>query len=135
MTKNTTTDGTKEKKKRIFYPGKYYVATSDNYCISFDRLEEAIKYADKATDTVLIARPGSYKVDKADKIVVDFTKKQIIVTGATVTLNKIEYVVGTHDVDDLELIDFEDILSDATKNCKELVVLGTPPIEGTYLEY
>ena len=136
MTKTTTKTSTQTtSKKRIFYPGKFYVATEDNYCIPFDTLAEAIEYADESTDTVLIARQGKLTVNKADKIVIDFTKKQIIVTGATVTINKVEYTVGTHTVDDEELKDFDDLIKDANKNCKELVILGTPPIEGIYLEY
>lgn len=124
-------------KKRIFYPGKYYVATTENLVYTFDTIEEAKEYA-MDDEVVLIAlshydkgHKSTYKLTpKADKIVIDFDKKQLTIYGNCVTLNKVEYSCGVSELDDEELKEWESIVSDSYSNSHEVQITGTPPITG-----
>ena len=92
--------------KRIFFPGSYYIASSDNKVIRFATLEAAKAHADEG-DVVLcaIAVP---KDKRPDKITLDFDKKEIILEGCGGTLNKIVFdEAGTYDLDDEDLKDFD----------------------------
>lgn len=123
---NTTTT------KRIFYPGKYYVAYSDNKVMGFKTLDEAKKYAD-FDDVILLAMPV-HKEKTPDKITLDFDKKEIILEGCGGTLNKLVFdEAGTYDLDDEDLKDFEDLITDCIKCAKDFEIIGTPPIEGDLL--
>lgn len=137
-TKNTTTNSTK-KSKRIFYPGKFYVATEDNYCIPFDTLDEAKEYSIDDTDTVLIALPKDKttllkKPVKADKIVLDFTTNTLTIQGEGVTINKVDYDKDSCNIlDDEELKEYDKIIDDCCKNSNDFEIIGIPPVDGEVL--
>lgn len=123
-------------KKRIFYPHKYYVATSENLVYTFDTLDEAKSFADE--DEVVLIALSSHKTTKvtppkvtpkASKIVIDFDKKLLTIYGNCVILNKVEYSVGESEIDDDELKEWDTIVFDANKNSDEVQIVGTPPID------
>lgn len=125
----TTTDT-----NRIFYVGKYYVASSDNKVIGFKTLDDAKKYAD-FDDVILLAMPVHKDKEKIpDKITLDFDKKEIILEGCGGTLNKLVFdEAGTYDLDDEDLKDFEALITDCIKRAKDFEIIGTPPVEGDLL--
>lgn len=128
MTTTTTT-------KRIFYPGKYYIADEENQVLQFDTMYDA-KLAAIETDTILIAvdykgnkSPVTYTPPalKADKIIVDFDKKVLTVEGNPVTIGGTECKVGDNDIPP---VSWQQVLASATLASKALKIVGTPPIEG-----
>lgn len=121
--------------KRIFYPGKYYIADEENQVIQFDNILDA-KLAAIETDTILIA--VDYKGNKssvaytppalkADKIIVDFDKKVLTVEGNPVTIGGTECKVGNNAIPP---VSWQQVLAAATLTSKALEIVGTPPIEG-----
>lgn len=71
---------------------------------------------------------------KPQKIVLDFKKEEIIIYSKQpleVTLNKCTYSSGTSPMDKEE--DWYMLLMDANKVCKDVEVVGTPPIAGDKL--
>lgn len=126
------------KKKRIFYPNMYYVVDKDNMILlSSANLKQLEQYEYEDTDTILCAQHPNVvfkRENKVDKIVLDFDKKLLTITGNSVTLNKVEYEGNTtYDLEEAELKDWEDLLKDCRKHAKEFQMIGTPPIEGEVL--
>ena len=126
------------KKKRIFYPNMYYVVDKDNtILLSSANLKQLEQYEYDDTDTILYAQHPNVvfkREDKADKIVLDFSKNLLTITGNSVTLNKVEYEGNTtYDLEEAELKDWEDLLKDCRKRAKEFQMIGTPPIKGEIL--
>lgn len=118
--------------KRIFFPGSYYVASSDNKVIRFATLEAAKAHADE--DDVVLCAIAVPKDKRPDKITLDFDKKEIILEGCGGTLNKIVFEeAGTYDLDDEDLKDFEALITDCIKCAKDFEIIGTPPVEGDLL--
>lgn len=140
-TMKNSEDGTtaiKKPKKRIFYPNHIYVADKNNIVFASGKSKEELdgyKYDDD--DTVLIAvHPSQFfkHVSKVESIVIDFTSSTITVKGNKVTLAKVEYEEGESILDAEEAKDWQDIITDARKACKDTVIIGTPPIEGECLD-
>ena len=123
---NTTTT------KRIFHPGKFYVADVENKVVGFRTLDEAKAYADD-NEVILIAVSVN-KDRKPDKIVLDFDKKTITLEGCGSVINKITFdEAGTYDLDDEDLKDFEALITDCIKCAKDFELIGTPPVNGDLL--
>ena len=139
--KNTTTPSTS--KKRLFYAGNYYVVGKDNIVFySGKTLEDiATKFKQlEPTDTILFAMPISalekFVKTSVTKMTLDFTNNKMLLEGdGSVTLAKCEYEVGEYTLEPDELKDWSQFITDAKRQSIEVVVVGTPPIEGTYLEY
>ena len=121
--------------KRIFYPGKYYIADEENNVLQFDTMYAA-KMSAIETDTILIAvdykgnkSPVIYTPPalKADKIIVDFDKKVLTVEGNPVKIGGTECKVGDNDIPP---VSWQQVLASATLTSKALEIVGTPPIEG-----
>lgn len=139
--KNTTTPSIT--KKRLFYAGNYYVVGKDNIVFySSKTLEDiATKYKQlEPTDTILFALPVSalekFVKTSVTKMTLDFTNNKMLLEGeGTVTLAKCEYEVGEYNLEPEELKEWSQLITDAKRQDIEIVIVGTPPIEGTYLEY
>lgn len=142
MKKTTKTTGTGNteatKKKRIFYPGNIYVVDKNNIVFASAKCKEDLegrRYEDD--DTVLISIPVSQffkHVSKVESITIDFKSSVLTVKGSNVKLSKTEYDEGDTILDTEELKEWQSILADAYKVCNNVIVLGTPPIEGTPLD-
>lgn len=139
--KNTTTNSTV--KKRLFYAGNYYVIGKDNIVFySGKNLEDiATKFKQlEPTDTILFALPVSalekFIKTSITKMTLDFINKKMLLEGeGNVTLAKCEYEVGEYNLEPEELKEWSQFITDAKRQNIEVVIVGTPPIEGTYLEY
>lgn len=133
-----TEDTKKKVKKRIFYPNHIYVADKNNIVFANGTSKEELegyKYDDD--DTVLIAiHPKQFfkHVSKVESIVIDFTKSMLSIKGSKVTLAKVEYEEGDIKLEPEDMKDWSSILEDAYKACKNVTVLGVPPIEGECLD-
>lgn len=139
--KNTTTPSIT--KKRLFYAGNYYVVGKDNIVFySSKTLEDiATKYKQlEPTDTILFALPVSalekFVKTSVTKMTLDFTNNKMLLEGeGTVTLAKCVYEVGEYNIEPDELKEWSQFITDAKRQGIEVVIVGIPPIEGTYLEY
>lgn len=139
--KNTTAPITT--KKRLFYAGNYYVVGKDNIVFySGKTLEDiAIKFKQlESTDTILFAMPISalekFVKTSITKMTLDFTNNKMLLEGeGTIVLAKCEYEVGEYNLEPDELKEWSQFITDAKKQGAEVIIVGTPPIEGTYLEY
>jgi hypothetical protein len=128
----TKKTGGKDTIKRIFYPGRYYVADTENRVVGFKTLEEAKAYA--VDDDVVLCAISVPKTKRLDKIVLDFDKKCITLQGCGGKLNKLEFdEAGTYELDDEELKDFEALIADCIKCTKDFEIIGTPPVNGDLL--
>lgn len=123
--------------ERIFYPGKYYVATADNKIImAKDKMSDINRQGLSDTDVILIAVAVNSQTKTAthkktvNKIIIDFDKKLLTIDGEPVTLYNVEYDTGETELDDYDLKDWDKLLADARKICSDVVVKGTPPIDG-----
>ena len=139
MTKTTTTT----KVKRIFYPGMYYVVDEENNVVyRSTNMKLCKEAATEDTDVILVAlsNTGSHTstpaikaetVVKADKIVLDFDKKLLTITGNSVKLAGVEYETGETLLDEQELKqEWSKLLTDCTYYSQSFEIVGTPPIEG-----
>ena len=139
MTKTTTTS----KVKRIFYPGMYYVVDEDNKVVyKSNNMKLCKEAATEDTDVILVAlsNTGSHTttpaiqaetVVKADKIVLDFDKKLLTITGNSVKLAGAEYEVGEYELDEQELKqEWSKLLTDCALYSQSFEYKGTPPIDG-----
>lgn len=139
--KNTTIQSTA--KKRLFYAGNYYIVGKNNVVFySGKSLEDiATKFKQlEPTDTILFALPISalekFIKTSVTKMTLDFINNKMLLEGeGTVTLAKCEYEVGEYFLEPEELKDWSQFITDAKRQSIEVVIVGTPPIEGTYLEY
>lgn len=71
------------------------------------------------------------------EISIDFVKKSVTIVGddgADVSLAKTVYLTGTTPLDDEELKEWDKIIEDANKHCKNTIIIGTPPIQGELLD-
>jgi hypothetical protein len=91
-------------------------------------------------DIVLLAVPEkAVKETKEEKVVVkpeitlDFEKKLCIVAGTDVTLDGTQYTVGTHELEEDDLKTSIVMIEDSYKLCPNTVIIGTPPMQGEYL--
>lgn len=125
----------------MFVAGKYYLSDyAGNVSGPYINADIALKNA-VAGDLLLVAvAPETLKNKKkkkvVDKISIDFQNKEVIIAGedgAEAELNKVTYTVGKTALDELELLDWETIITDAYKACKVVVIKGRPPVKGEYL--
>lgn len=119
---------------KLFDYGKIYLSDDKgNISGPFVSTIEASLYAED-TDTVLIAVAPSnarkHKKEKVTSLIVDFNKNVVVVEGAKVTLNKVEYAVGTTEIDKEELKEWSSIVEDAYKEFQNTIVVGNPPVVG-----
>lgn len=121
---------------RIFYPGKYYIVDEENIVQGeYANMYTAKMYATES-DTILIAvnHEGSHLytpvLPKVNKVVVDFTKKILTIDGECININGNNYSKGTYKLSDNILANWSKLLEDSRKGSKELVIKGTPPING-----
>lgn len=137
-----TTDTTinSKKKKRLFYPNKYYVFDEANTCIAVVTNPKELKdVAFEDTDTILIGvHPNKMFPERnkiVTKIVLDFEKEEITIEGDNCTIAKVEYEGGhTYTLEAEDLKDWEEMIKDSKKIAKEFEMIGTPPIEGDKLD-
>jgi hypothetical protein len=125
----------KATKERIFYPHKYYVVDKNNIVFaSADSMDELKGKSYDSTDTILIAIPCPQISKTIDKIVLDFNKKTIKITGGDCTLAKVVYEGDQeYTLEDEELKEWETIVIDANKICKDVSIIGEPPVNGELL--
>lgn len=127
-----------KQKKRIFYPGKYYVVDTDNnVTYTSNNLNECKEYA-LDDEMILICLPTSSKktksniinmskaVTKAKKIIIDFVKNILTIEGDSVTLDKVEYSAGQYKVD---MDNWVELVKDCNNNAEAVEFIGTPPIK------
>lgn len=124
----------------IYKAGYYYLAdyvgnVSGPYASRDAAIEESV-----AGDTVLIAltpdfiKTKSHKKKSVNKITLDFIKNVAIIegdNGAEAVLNKVTYPVGESL---LQFEDWEKMVEDSFKLCKDTIIVGTPPVEGECLD-
>lgn len=116
-----------------FKHGKAYVVTHTNKAYEFSTVDLAKKYATD-DDVVLVALPKTVTKEAVEKIVLDFDKKLLTIVGGSVTLNKVTYEAGEHEMDDLELEDFSQIISDIVTKCDKYEIKGNPKVEGDIIK-
>jgi hypothetical protein len=116
-----------------FKHGKAYVVTRTNKAYEFSTVDLAKKYASD-DDVVLVALPKTVSKEAVEKIVLDFDKKLLTIVDGSVTLNKVTYEAGEHEMDDLELEDFSQIISDIITKCDKYEIKGNPKVEGDIIK-
>lgn len=122
----------------MFKIGKYYLSDSEgNLSGPFNSRTEAVPYAIKGDVLIQVLDMSGFCLPKnrPDKIVLDFNRKTVTITGNKDTeaiLNKVKYTVGVHDIKDI-ITDWEVLITDSLNLCKDTKVIGNPPIEGEYL--
>lgn len=127
----------------IFKAGNYYIAdyvgnVSGPYVSRDAAIEDSV-----IGDTILIALTPNFlktkihKKKSVNKITLDFTKNIIIIDGdegAEAVLNKVTYTVGTNLIPVEEFEDWEVLVEDSFKLCKNTTIIGNPPVEGECLD-
>lgn len=127
----------------IFKAGNYYIADYvGNVSGPYVSRDAAIK--DSVTgDTILIAltpdfiKTKVHKKKSVNEITLDFTQNLIIIEGdegAEAVLNKVTYPVGTNAMPVEESEDWEVLVEDSFKLCKNTTIIGNPPVEGECLD-
>lgn len=120
-----------KQKKRIFYPGKYYVVDPDNnVTYTSNNLNECKEYA-LDDEMILICLPSHTNkprkvMGKAKKIIIDFVKNILTIEGDSVTLDKVEYSAGQYKVD---MDNWVELVKDCNNNAEAVEFIGTPPIK------
>lgn len=131
-----------DKKKRCFFPGKYYLFDENNQCLAITSNPKELQEVEfEDTDTILIAVhpdkmfPNSKRKATVDKIVLDFDKEEITIEGSSCTIAKVSYEGNqTYSLDEEDLADWEEMIKDSKKIAKEFIMIGTPPIKGELLD-
>lgn len=138
---NTTASGTETiTKKRIFYPGTYYIVDKDNKIFKATKNPKELEDWDFLdTDTILVGiHPNVMfkdKKKKVTKIILDFEKKEMTLEGAGATIAKVEYTEpATYTLDDEDLKEWEDMIKDCKKATANFIMISTPPIKGELLD-
>lgn len=128
-------------KKRIFYPGKYYVATAENECYAFETYADAKKFVLEPTDTILLALSNkdkdkepyktdliSYKPNITDAITIDFDKKSLTVEGDDVRIFTKTFSKGTTKLEKEDLKLWDTLVKECKRCSKSFKIIGTPPL-------
>ena len=124
-------------KKRIFYPGMYYVVDENNTVVFESKDINECKRGAIEGDMILIcidAKKSSINTPnvppapvKADKIVLDFNKKLLTITGGSVKLGDACYNDGKYEV---ALDKWLELVKECNKRADVVEFVGTPPIDG-----
>ena len=110
--------------------------TSNDVCFRIIYLNKIIPYKTcKIFDIFL--KTKTHKKKSVNKITLDFTKNVIIIEGdegAEAVLSKVTYPVGTNLIPVEEFEDWEVLVEDSFKICKNTTIVGNPPVEGECLD-
>ena len=127
----------------IFRAGNYYIADYAGNVLGPYASRDAAIEDSVVSDTILIAltpdflKTKTHKKKSVNKITLDFTKNIIIIEGdegAEAVLNKVTYPVGTNAMPVEEFEDWEVLVEDSFKICKNTAIIGNPPVEGECLD-
>lgn len=143
MVKQNTPTTTGRITTMIFRAGNYYIAdyvgnVSGPYVSRDAAIEDSV-----VSDTILIAltpdflKTKTHKKKSVNKITLDFTQNLIIIEGdegAEAVLNKVTYPIGTNVIPVEEFEDWEVLVEDSFKICKNTTIIGNPPVEGECLD-
>lgn len=125
------------KTERIFYPGEYYLVDTENNIIIGDKDINICKQMAQTGDMILVCLPANYerkskteapaKPTKAEKIIVNFTKKLLTIVGGSVKLDGVDYSEGDFEVNFDKWVE---LVKDCNSKANTVEFVGTPPING-----
>lgn len=140
MLKTITTDITENytMTKNLFSPDKYYVAQADGTILyETEDFDEALSVA--MPNEIILASysvvdlSNDYDIKesvKVSKIVIDFNKKLLTLEGGSARIDGVMYDTGDNTLEDEDLKTWDAMIEDAYKATDNVVIIGTPPIEG-----